>query len=269
MLLSRKVRSEAMERGHQRIVEAQFGPRAIAYVESAVHAHGTDLEAIEAIVRDIRPPRALDLGAGGGHVSSLLAPHAGMVTAIDLSPDMLAAVAATAHNKGLSNIETVQAPAEQLPFNDAAFDFLACRYSAHHWRDLDAGLRQARRVLKHGSRAVFIDACSPGPALLDTHLQVVELLRDASHGRNYSAAEWVSAYTRAGFRLTASRTWRLRMEFATWTARMSTPEVNVRAIRAVQAAASVETKAHFAIEADGSFLLDILMIEAAAEHATR
>ena len=254
-----------MERGHQRIVEAQFGPRAIAYVESAVHAHGTDLEAIEAIVRDIRPPRALDLGAGGGHVSYLLAPHAGVVTAIDLSPDMLAAVAATAHNKGLSNIETVQAPAEQLPFNDAAFDFLACRYSAHHWCDFEAGLRQARRVLKHGRRAVFIDACSPGPALLDTHLQAVELLRDTSHVRACSASEWTAALTLSGFGLINFRTWRLRMDFPVWTARMSTPDENARAIRTLQTAAAAETKLHFAIEADGSFLLDILMIEAMAK----
>ena len=254
-----------MERAHQRIVEAQFGPRATAYVESAVHAQGSDLEAIEVIVRGLRPPRALDLGAGGGHVSYQMAPYAGEVTAIDVSTDMLAAVAATAHKKGLSNIETVQAPAEQLPFNDAAFDFLACRFSAHHWCDFDGGLRQARRVLKRSRRAVFIDACSPGPALLDTHLQAVELLRDTSHVRNYSASEWTAALTLSGFGLINFRTWRLRMDFVVWTARMSTPEENVRAIRTLQTAASAEAKAHFAIEADGSFQLDILMIEAMAE----
>ena len=38
---------------------------------------------------------------------------------------------------------------------------------------------------------------------------------------------------------------------------MRTPDDNIRAIRALQAAASSETRAHFAIEADGSFLLDI------------
>jgi SAM-dependent methyltransferase len=254
-----------MDRVHQRIVEAQFGPRAAAYVQSTVHAQGTDLDAIEAIVRDIRPLRALDLGAGGGHVSYLLAPHTGVVTAIDLSPDMLQAAAATAQKKGLSNIETVQAPAERLPFNDAAFDFLACRFSAHHWCDFDRGLREARRVLKGGGRAVFIDACSPGPALLDTHLQAVELLRDTSHVRNYSASEWTAALTLSGFCLINFRTWRLRMDFPVWTARMSTPEENVRAIRALQTSASAETKVHFAIEADGSFQLDVLMIEATAK----
>lgn len=85
-----------MERVHERVVEAQFGARAKAYVESAVHAQGADLEALERILRDLRPEHALDLGAGGGHVSYRLAPHAGMVSAVDLSPDMLAAVAATA-----------------------------------------------------------------------------------------------------------------------------------------------------------------------------
>lgn len=254
-----------MERAHETVVEAQFGPRAKAYVESLVHAQGADLDMLEAIVRDIRPARALDLGAGGGHVSYLMARHAGSVTASDLSEEMLAAVSETARSKGLGNIETVQAPAEHLVFADASFDFLGCRFSAHHWRDFEGGLREARRVLKRGSRAVFIDAFSPGPALFDTHLQAVELLRDTSHVRNYTASEWLAALGRCGFIAASCRTWQLRMDFPVWTARMRTPDDNVRAIRALQAAASAEIKAHFAIEADGSFLLDVLLIETRAE----
>jgi ubiquinone/menaquinone biosynthesis C-methylase UbiE len=253
-----------MENAHEKVVAAQFGPRAKAYVESAVHAQGADLDALKAIVRDIRPERALDLGAGGGHVSYLMAPHAGQVTASDLSSDMLAAVAATARDRGIENIETVEASAEHLPFADAYFDFLACRYSAHHWRDFDGGLREARRVLRRGRGAVFIDVYSPGPALFDTHLQAVELLRDTSHVRDHAASEWIAALGRSGFAPTAYRTWRLRMDFPVWTGRMRTPEENVRAIRALQAAASAETRAYFAIEQDGSFLLDILMCEATA-----
>src|SRR5690348_3754321 len=254
-----------MDIAHEKRVAAQFGPRARAYVESKVHAQGADLEALKAIVSAARPVRALDLGAGGGHVSYLMAFHARQVTASDLSPDMLAAVAATARDRGIDNIQTVEAPAQDLPFADGCFDFLACRYSAHHWRDFDAGLKEARRVLKRGSHAVFIDACSPGPALLDTHLQAVELLRDTSHVRNYAASEWLAALGRADFALAGCRTWRLRMDFPVWTARMRTPEENVRAIRALQSAASGETRAHFAIEEDGSFLLDIIMLEATAE----
>ncbi|HEX2940714.1 MAG TPA: class I SAM-dependent methyltransferase [Rhodopila sp.] len=253
-----------MERAHDKVVDAQFGPRAGAYVTSAVHAHGADLDALEAIIRDIRPARALDLGTGGGHVAYLMARHAGSVTALDLSAEMLAAVAATARDRGLGNIETTRAAAEQVPFADGSFDFLGCRYSAHHWRDVDAGLREAHRVLRPGAVAVFIDACAQGVPMLDTHLQAVELLRDTSHVRDYTHAEWLAAVTRAGFVVRAARTWRVRMEFAAWTARMRTPALHVQAIRALQAAASAEVRTHFAIEPDGSFMLDTMMVEASA-----
>lgn len=253
-----------MEKAHEKVVEAQFGPRAKAYVESAVHAKGPDLEALEAIVREIRPRHALDLGAGGGHVAYTMARHATRVTASDMSSEMLAAVAAAARDRGLANIDTVQAVAEHLPFDDASFDFLACRYTAHHWRDFEGGLRQARRVLARGSRAVFMDAYAPGTALLDTHLQAIELLRDMSHVRNYTAGEWIAALNRSGFAVAGLRTFKLRLEFANWTARMRTPDENMRAIRALQTAASAEIKTHFAIEADGSFLLDTFLVDVTA-----
>ena len=41
-----------MSTAHERVVEAQFGPRAKAYVESAVHSQGADLEAIGALRDD-------------------------------------------------------------------------------------------------------------------------------------------------------------------------------------------------------------------------
>jgi SAM-dependent methyltransferase len=251
-----------MSKAHERVVEAQFGPRAKAYVESAVHSQGADLEAIAKLAEGA--DLALDMGAGGGHVAYALARHARRVIATDLSSQMLAAVARTAREKGLNNIETAEAPAESLPFEDETFDFVASRFSAHHWRDLDAGLRQARRTLKRSGRAAFVDVFAPGQALLDTHLQAIELLRDHSHVRDYTSAQWLDTLGRSGFAVEACRTWRLRMDFPVWIARMQTPQDNVKAIRALQIAASAETKAHFAIEPDGSFLLDMLMIEASA-----
>src|SRR5580700_8926564 len=221
-----------MSKAHERVVEAQFGPRAKAYVESAVHSQGADLEAMGTLAQNAE--LALDLGAGGGHVSYALARHARRVIATDLSSEMLAAVARTALEKGLNNIETTEAPAERLPFEDEMFDFVASRFSTHHWRDFDAGLREARRTLKRGGSAAFVDAYAPGQALLDTHLQAVELLRDHSHVRDYTCAQWFESLARAGFAPGAFRTWRLRMDFPVWTARMRTPEENVRAIRALQ-----------------------------------
>ena len=140
------------------------------------------------------------MGCGGGHVSYRVAPHVGEVVACDLTPDMLAHVKRTASERRLDNIRVQQGAAERLPFANASFDILLCRYTAHHWRDLEAGLREARRVLKTGGRAVFADAIAPADPLLDTHLQTIELLRDPSHVRNYSAAEWIAALGGSAFR---------------------------------------------------------------------
>jgi hypothetical protein len=59
-------------------------------------------------------------------------------------------------------------------------------------------------------------------------------------------------------------TWRLRMDFPVWIARMATPEPLARAIRMVQDNAPEEVRHHFAIEADGSFMLDMAMFETIA-----
>jgi ubiquinone/menaquinone biosynthesis C-methylase UbiE len=250
------------QKTHDAVVNAQFGPQASAYVQSAVHAAGEDLDHLEAIAQSARAERALDLGCGGGHVAYRLAAHSRQVTACDLSPGMLAAVRETAATRGLDNIATEQAAAESLPFADGAFDLVASRFSAHHWRDLDRGLAEARRVAREGAVAVFIDAISPGPPLLDSHLQAIELLRDPSHVRDYSPAEWLAAASRAGFQVEAMIRRRIRIDFADWTTRMRTPPGQAAAIRALQEAASQEVRSGFAIEADGSFQLDVLLIEA-------
>jgi len=253
-----------MSKAHDALVTGQFGPRANAYVESAVHARGEDLVTLEALAKKARPGRALDLGTGGGHVAYLLARHADAVAAVDLSADMLAAVAAAAKDKKLANIATHRASVDRLPFGDASFDFVVSRYSAHHWHDFEGGLREARRVAKPGAPVIMMDVFTPGMALLDTHLQSVELLRDTSHVRNYTLAEWTAALARTGLTVTGVRTWRLHLEYESWIARMRTPEVFANAIRALQSGAPEEVRRHFAIREDGSFTIDTMMIESVA-----
>ena len=244
------------------LVQRQFGPRAAAYVESAVHASGADLDWIERRARDEKPRHALDLGAGGGHVTYRLAVHANQITACDLSEEMVAATLAQSAQKGFSNVIGQVARAEALPFDDGMFDFLACRFSAHHWQDFEAGLREARRVLAPGCPAIFVDACAPEQARADTHLQTVELLRDPSHVRDYRPSEWLAALGRAGFAVRSVETARLRMDFAGWTARMRTPEEHCTAILSLQRSAPGEVVSQLGVEEDGSFTLDMAMIEA-------
>jgi SAM-dependent methyltransferase len=241
-------------------IRQHYAPRAHDYLTSPTHATGADLDQIAASVARWQPARVLDLGCGGGHVAYRVAALAGEVVAADLTQDMLDLVRETAATLGLANLRTQRAAAEALPFPGAAFDAVLCRYSAHHWGDLDAGLREARRVLTPSGRALFVDSVAPARPLLDTHLQTIELLRDASHVRNYTAAEWVAACGRAGFRLVGLTPRRLRMEFAAWVARTRTTPARVAALQAVQHAASQDVRRHFEIEPDASWLLDTLAV---------
>lgn len=247
-------------RSHDSLVDEQFAPRAEAYVTSAVHARGEDLDAFGRFVGARPKARALDLGCGGGHLAFLLASQTRSVVAYDLSEAMLAAVADVAKQRGLANIETRQGSVEALPWPDGAFDIVATRYSAHHWRNVGAGLGEARRALKPGGLAAFMDVVAPEDPLLDTWLQSLELLRDPSHVRNYSLSQWRAMVEAAGFRPTRIERYRIRLEFASWIARMNTPPTFVAAIRALQAKADADVVRHFEIAPDGSFSLDTMLM---------
>jgi SAM-dependent methyltransferase len=179
-----------------------------------------------------------------------------------MTAQMLSAVALEAGKRGLANIVTSLGTAERLPFADRSFDMVVSRYSAHHWRDFAAGVAEASRVLQPEGTAVFIDVATPRHALLDTFLQSVEMLRDPSHVRDRSLAEWTDQLTRVGLEPESLWRSRLRLEFSSWIGRMATPEPFVAAIRALQSLMPEEVRSHFGIEPDGSFTVDVLTIQA-------
>ncbi|MEO8119237.1 MAG: class I SAM-dependent methyltransferase [Rhodoferax sp.] len=104
--------------------------------------------------RWLRPaPRAAGRGCGGGHAAFRLAPLVNKVVTCDLSEAMLKVVADEARRRSLANLVTQQGAAETLPCPSSPFDVAVTRYSAHHWRDMPAGLAQMQRVLKPGGLA--------------------------------------------------------------------------------------------------------------------
>lgn len=247
---------------HNSVVLDQYTTRASAYVNSAVHAAGQDLDLIAQVLANQRGAVALDVGCGGGHLTYRLAPLVSQVVACDLAESMLAAVAEQASLRGLPNIATREAAAESLPFEVATFDVVATRFSAHHWHAFAEGIAEMARVLKPGGLALMSDVVSPGVSLLDTWLQTLELLRDPSHVRDASTAEWDAALAAAGLAIERIEHLRLRLDFATWVARMDTPEPQVTAIRMLQARAASAVKDYFEMEEDSSFTVDTALFVA-------
>lgn len=246
----------------QDVVAEQFGKTANAYLSSAVHAQGLDLVVMQECARRHGKPQVLDLGCGAGHASFAVAPVAESVVAYDIAPQMLDVVEHAMAQRGLHNISTQQGNVASLPFADASFDIVVTRFSAHHWNDVAGALNEAWRVLRPNGTLMVVDIVAPKTALYDTTLQAVEMLRDASHVRDYRTCEWGAKFDNAGFTHQLRSVWKLPMQFDEWVARMRTPAERVAAIRHLFDGAPEEARRYFAVQDDYSFAIDAALFEA-------
>jgi SAM-dependent methyltransferase len=101
----------------------------------------------------------LDLASGTGEPAISLASRVGPdghVAALDLSADLLKIAEERARQRGLTNFSARQADAHDLPFPDASFDLVTCRFGVMFFADCDLALRETHRVLKPGGRACFL-----------------------------------------------------------------------------------------------------------------
>lgn len=79
----------------------------------------------------------LNVGAGSGSYE----PADRQVTAIEPSLEMIG-------KRGKSAATVIQGTAEDLPFDDGAFDAAMAVLTIHHWADKRAGLKEMRRVTR-------------------------------------------------------------------------------------------------------------------------
>ncbi len=246
---------------HDRDVAHQFGRTAARYEQSPVHAQGPDLALFRASAERLRPRQALDVGCGPGHVAFTLAPFCETVHAVDASPEMLEIVAAKARDTGCPQVICQEASAAHLPFPDAAMDLMTCRFSAHHWRDVAAGIGEIARVLRPGGTFILTDSVAADDPLADTHLQTIELLRDPTHVRNYSVSAWMALFAAHGLAPVRTDHFRIRLAFDDWVARACATPERIAAIEGLLRQAPAEARARLGVEDDGSFQLDVLTAE--------
>ncbi len=107
-----------------------------------------------AAAADLRPGvHVLELGCGTGLFSTMFARHGCRLTAIDISPDLLA----RARLRRLPDAVVFQVDnAERLDQPDGAFDAVVGSSILHHL-DLDRALAEIRRVLRPDGRLAFAE----------------------------------------------------------------------------------------------------------------
>jgi ubiquinone/menaquinone biosynthesis C-methylase UbiE len=101
----------------------------------------------------------LDLASGAGEpavTASAMVGANGQVTATDISEPMVQALAQRMSRLGLTNVSCRQADMEALPFGDASFDAVTCRYGLMYARDAGRAMAEAARVVRPGGRVAFM-----------------------------------------------------------------------------------------------------------------
>jgi len=158
-------------RDRRREDSRQYFDRVAATFEDQVLPGRTWEGLARAIIQLAPRGRYVDLGIGDGLLTLMLADVANEVTAVDVSPEMLARLRSRAAQKGVANLKTVEGDIQDLPLSDASFDVAVLSQALHHAAEPAQALREARRVLVPGGRLLVIDLLAHAEAWVKEQLQ--------------------------------------------------------------------------------------------------
>jgi ubiquinone/menaquinone biosynthesis C-methylase UbiE len=224
--------------------QQRFGRAAADYATSEVHAKGASLQRLIELTQPKPHWRVLDVATGAGHTALAFAPHVAKVTATDITEEMLAETRKLAKARGLTNVKTLTAKAQDLPFPDASFDLVVCRLAAHHFRKIGNFFSEAFRVLMPGGMIGIVDNVAPDPAIVPRRdadelrhcaalFNAFKKLSDPSHVRCLGLLEWQQLLSDAGFTVTHAECLDKEIEFETWVRRMRSSEATAARLREI------------------------------------
>lgn len=242
-------------------VRRQFGDVAANYSTSTVHVAGPELVALLGAHAFDGTERVLDAGTGTGHTALAVAPLVAQVVAVDLTASMLEQGRMLAQERGITNVTFQSGDIERLEFDDAAFDVVVSRYSAHHYPRPGVAVAEIARVLKPGGVLLLADVVSPEDPTADTYLNAVEVMRDPSHVRDHRVDQWRAMFEAAGLTGFAELgRWPLRLQFDTWVTRMKTPAPTAAEIRRLLDIAPTEVRTALLVEQDHTFSIPVALM---------
>lgn len=195
-----------------------WNDRLEAYRASPTHANDPDLDTVVALCEPRDGLRALDVATGGGHVARRLREAGAEVVTTDAAAGMQ---------------PDVVAPAESLPFEDGSFDVVVTRIAPHHFSDIRGAVREMARVTR--DTVVVEDTL-----FTSDEVDAAEKLRDPSHVRNYSEAEWRSFLEEAGLSVEHVEGFRKTHTLDEWLARTGCEGETAGRVRELLAAVTSE-----------------------------
>ncbi len=139
----------------------------------------------------------LDVAGGSGRLGRYLAERASFAVIADLTPEMLATGAVSAAEEGARNVLFTEGDATRLPFPDAQFDVVVCRFAFHHLDDPGLASQEMARVCRPGGLVAVIDMLAEDSALA-ARRDELERIRDPSHTRALAREELIGLLQEAG-----------------------------------------------------------------------
>jgi SAM-dependent methyltransferase len=166
---------------HRDLILREFARQADAFEDERINASFTRyLGRLIDFVCPTADDVCLDVACGTGLVSRALSAEVRHVTALDMTPEMLATGKASADAEHVSNVVFQEGDATRLPFLDDSFSLVVTRFSLHQVSDPAAVVAELVRVCRPGGRVVIADLVRRPDLPGDPDR--VERLRDPSHG---------------------------------------------------------------------------------------
>jgi SAM-dependent methyltransferase len=217
---------------HNDVIRESFTTQAQAF---AANPWVTDEERIRRLVAAAHltgNERVLDIATGPGYIAEAFAGAAREVVGVDLTDAMLAIAKERTRERGVANVSFRAADAENLPFENGAFDVVVCRLALHHLLKPLQVLCEMVRVCRAGGTVVVEDIYAsehPERAAYQDHW---EILRDPSHVRTLSLSELLILFRDAGLETDSVSTAEdLTPEVERWLATTQAPPERAAEVR--------------------------------------
>ena len=181
---------------HSEAIVDQFTRQAAQFAASPTARSEEILERMLRLAQPSSSDTALDVACGPGVLACAMARYVRHARGIDLTPAMLEQARRTQQEQGVGNIVWDQGDVTAMPYADAQFDIVTCRFAVHHFPEPLRVLGEMRRVCRPGGRIVIADS-APAASKADA-FNAMEKLRDPSHTRALAVEEMTELFVQAG-----------------------------------------------------------------------